>query len=182
MNGFELIVRKRNCHKGRKIRFMQESLPGSQAGLHFAGWRRYEGGSSRGTAGPADPVLYFSELAWGSVMAAHSVHQFSVQSSNQANGDGELFEMRNTVLQGNHIIAYFVQIFGAALDCGACLCCQKLAERGLCSFNFAGQNRFATDEWAHQNVGIWKASAFARQSANQPVCFGEHTHQAWRPG
>jgi hypothetical protein len=90
-------------------------------------------------------------------------------------------EESDAALQCDHIIADFFEIFGTAIDNGACLGRQQFPERGLRAFDLAGQDRLAPYEGTPPDVRIGQPPAFSGKPANEPVRLREHANEPRRP-
>ena len=87
-------------------------------------------------------------------MSADTVHQLLVQFPNDPDAKRYFFEACDAVLQSDHVIADFPEVFRAAVYHGTCLRGLQFTECGLRALNLARQNGLAPHERTHQDVRI----------------------------
>jgi len=89
-----------------------------------------------------------------------------MQRLHQPQRQRQLLEPRYALLQGDHVIAHFVEVIRYALDERSCLDREQLTERRLGAFDLARQNSFTLYEGPDQDMWIEKPSSFTCQSSN----------------
>ena len=104
------------------------------------------------------------------MLTAHISHQLFMQFTDEPHADGKTLKPRNSVFQGNHVIADFTQVFRAAFHNRSRFRSKQFAKRGLCALNLARQHRFALYKGPDQHMGIWQMPSFASQPADEAVC------------
>src|ERR1043166_2730019 len=97
------------------------------------------------------------------MLPADTSHQLLMKFANESQRERQGFESFNSVFERYDIVADLAQIFRAALDGRTGLRREQFSEGGLSTFNAAGKHRFTANEWANENVGIWKTPPFARK-------------------
>src|SRR3954451_10260081 len=111
MDRLELLVEQGALNQLRKARpVMEEQLPVAEAVHHRVGRRRNVGCSGGRAAGRTDPVLGATEFSWGGLVASHASHQPFMELADEAQGEWQLAQTLEAVLQRLHIVLDFPQV------------------------------------------------------------------------
>ena len=93
----------------------------------------------------------------------------SAENMHKAQRQREFLKLLDPVVQGNHIIAHFSQFLRAAINSGPRIGGQQLSQRGLRTFDAAGQHGLSLDERPYEQVRVGQPAAFAGKLAEPAV-------------
>ena len=148
---------------------MQESLPLTQAAHKLIRGRRNIGGVLQRAARCADPVLAPTELAGGGMFTPDSMHQLLVNFSHQPQRQGQGTETLDPVLQCHHVVADLLQVVRTAFNRCPGIRCKQFAQRGLSSFDTAGEHRLSFQERSYQQMWIGQPMPFGGQLSDETI-------------
>ena len=104
-----------------------------------------------------------------------------MQLAHQTQRGGQRLQAIEAVLEGGDVVAHFAQILGAALDGGAGLGREQLAESRLGSLDAAGEDGFLPNKETDEEMRIGKTASFPRKPADGPVGGGQAQGEAFVP-
>jgi len=89
---------------------LQEELPGGERGHHLIDRRWHVGGGRQRGSRRTDPVLRAAELARSHVRAAHATHEALVQFPDETQGQRQVMETLEAVLERIDVVPHLAQV------------------------------------------------------------------------
>ena len=119
MDRFKLVVCQCDGNERWQIGIVEKFFPCRQAGFDFIRRGRNKQCRFRRATRLGNPVLNFAEFTPFGIVSPNVGHQLFVQLPDEPDADRQFLEACDVVFQGDHIIAHFPQIIGAAFHSDA---------------------------------------------------------------
>ena len=154
VNGFELVVDHRHPRQGgQQAGRADELLQLLHSRPDGMGWGRHKRGLGN-VGGSPDVGLNRAELSRCLVLPAHVVQQNLVHFADKPETEGPMPHLLQTPFQGAEVVVHFAHVGGALFGRLRLVEQHQVFQFGVCSFNAAGQLRFAAQKGADEKRRI----------------------------